>query len=70
MNRTTYAREYYRAHRAQLSARRAAQKLRKKWCAWLVRSVLVELSKVEPWRVVNSGRVQPVRRPLLKLRRV
>ena len=67
---TPYHRRYYAEHRAKLSARRAAQKLRKKWCAWLVRSVLVELSKVEPWRVVNSGRVQPVRRPVLRLRRV
>ena len=33
-----------RAHRAKLSARRAAQKLRKKWCAWLVREVLEELA--------------------------
>ena len=30
MNRTEYAREYYRARCAKLSARRAAQKLRKK----------------------------------------
>ena len=44
MNRTAYAREYYRAHCAKLSARRAAQKLRKKWCAWLVREVLEELT--------------------------
>ena len=41
---SAYAREYYRAHRAKLSACRAAQKLRKKWCAWLVREVLESLS--------------------------
>ena len=44
MNRTAYASEYYRAHRAKLSARRAAQKLRKKWCAWLLQEVLEELA--------------------------
>ena len=41
---SAYTREYYRAHRAKLSARRAAQKLRKKWCAWLLREVLEELA--------------------------
>ncbi len=44
MNRTEYTHEYYRANHAKLSARRAAQKLRKKWCAWLVREVLEELA--------------------------
>ena len=39
-----YHRRYYAEHRAKLSARRAEQKLRKKWCAWLMREVLEELA--------------------------
>lgn len=64
MTRTAYHRQYWHA-----SARSDARK-RRRWAARLVRAVLAELSMVEPWRVVDSGRIQPVRRPVLKLRRV
>ena len=64
MTRTAYNREYYRLNAARLNARRAAWR----WACWLVHEVL--FAPEEPWRVVDSGRVQPVRRPVLKLRRV
>ena len=64
MKRTAYHRQYWHAN-----ARSDARKCRR-WAVRLVRALLAELSRAEPWRVVDSGRVRPVRRPVLKLRRV
>lgn len=66
MNRTAYNRDWNRRH----AARRNATRNVRKWCRWLVMSACTELAWPEPWRVVDSGRIQPVRRPVLKLRRV
>lgn len=65
MSRTAYNREYHRQH----AAARNVERNRRKWCRWLVTAACTELAWPEPWRVVDSGRIQPVRRPLLRLRR-
>lgn len=68
MTRTAYNREYRRLNAARLNARRA-RRAAWRWACWVVHEVLFAPPE-EPWRVVDSGRVQPVRRPVLKLKRV
>ena len=63
MNRTIYNRDYHRRH----AQRRNDARIRRKWCRWLVMRACTELAWPEAW-VVDSGTIQPVRRPVLKLR--
>lgn len=63
--RTAYNREWNRQHAAARNATRNARR----WARWLIHAACAELAWPEPWRLVDSGRTQPVPRPLLTLRR-